>query len=167
MYYIKLIAASLLGAVAAAALQERRVRRSHYDSAFGMLTRAGVDARLRGVRGSFDVLFVDLDHVHELNEALGYGEVDKRIRAAFQLRRGDAQLVGRWYSGDEILIIAPAGDGAGLAERLAERLRAQGLSATIAVAAGGAQRAIAQAAAQVQQAKRAGERGCILIGGAR
>lgn len=160
---LKIIAAALLGAGIAAALQERRVRRSHYDPAFGMLSRAGVDARLRGVKGAYDVLFIDLDHVHEL----GYPAVDARVRAAFQLRRGDAQLIGRWYSGDEILVIAPAGDGVGLAQRLAQRLAAQGLSATIAVAGGGAQRAIAQAAAEVQQAKRAGVRGCVLGGGAR
>jgi GGDEF domain-containing protein len=162
---IKLILAATLGAAAATLAQERRLARAHYDDAFGMLTRAGLEARLDRMTSAVDVLFCDLDHIHDLNARLGYTEVNALIRSAFQLRRGDAILIGRYFSGDEIILVAPAGDGRGLAERLQLRLGAVGLSATIAVASATPRSAIRQASEQVRLAKTADQRGCV-VGGA-
>lgn len=161
---IKLLAAATIGATAAYLAQERRVRAAHFDPAFGMLTRAGLDARLDRLSSAVDILFVDIDQVHELNTRLGYNEVDRLIRSAFVMRSGDAIIVGRWYSGDEIIVVAPTGDGQGLAERLQLRLGAVGLSATIAVASAAPRAAIESAKTQVQVAKRNGVRGCVVGG---
>lgn len=158
----RLILAATLGASLAWLLQERRVQAAHYDEAFGMLTRAGLDAKLRRLTTEVDVLFIDLDRIHELNAELGYTEVDKLIRQAFALRSTDA-IVGRHYSGDEIVIITRRGDGAGLSERLTARLATAGLSATIAVVAASPRDAIQAAAREVQAAKAAGIRGEVLL----
>lgn len=162
--YIKLLAAATIGATIAYLAQERRIKAAHYDEAFGMLTRQGLDARLDRLTSAVDVLFVDLDQIHELNARLGYTEVDRMVRSAFQLRRGDALIVGRYYSGDEIILVAPTGDGKGLAERLQVRLGAVGLSATIAVASAAPRSAIETAKIQVQAAKASGTRGCVIGG---
>ena len=162
MYHIfKLIAAATLGALAAGLAQETRVRAREMDTAYGVLNRAGVEARLRRLRGAVDVLFIDLDHMHDLNGELGYAEVDRRIRQALELRRRDV-LIGRWYSGDELVVIATAGDGAGLAERLSARMAAVGLSATIALVSASPRHAIETAMRHVQTAKADGIRGQVL-----
>lgn len=162
--YLKLLAAATLGAAAAYLAQERRIKAAHYDTAFGMLTRAGLDAKLRRLHTEVDVLFVDLDRIHELNEQRGYAEVDRLIRQAFALRVGDT-IIGRHYSGDEIVVICRRGDGAGLAERLTIRLADFGLSATISVKTASPREAILRAANEVQAAKRNGVRGCVVGGG--
>ena len=162
MYSImKLLIAAALGAATAAALQERRIARAHYDEAFGMLTRQGLDAKLNRLTTEVDVLFIDLDHIHELNTALGYTEVNRLVRQAFAVRASDT-LIGRWQSGDELVVITRRGDGVGLSERLTARLASLGLSATIAVAAASARDAIHAASKQVQAAKANGVRGEVL-----
>lgn len=152
----------LISAALAAAVQERRVRSREWDSSFGMLTRAGVDARLRRLRG-VDVLFLDIDGMGNLNASLGPDEVNRLVRLAFQLRRGDAILIGRWFSGDEIVVAVPRGDGQALATRLLARLRSFGLSATIAVeSAETPEQAIDAAKARVYAAKQCGARGQVV-----
>ncbi len=157
--------AAIAGAALAAIVQERRIRRLEFDTAYGMLTRSGVEARLRWLRGPADVVFLDLDHIHDLNSRLGHTEVDRLIREAFQLRETDIVLVGRWYSGDEIVIVVKPGQGAGLAARLLARLHSFGLSATIAVepaARGQTVQAARKAAERVEQSKTSGGRNRVL-----
>lgn len=162
---LKLAAAAAAGAGAAWALQQRRLEQARYDRTFGMLNRAGLDAYLARVRGACDVVFVDLDNVHALNDTLGPAELDRRVRLAFGgLRRSDSIAIGRWYSGDEIVILAALGDGPGLAQRLTQLLAEQQLGATIAIQSTGPVPAIAAAQRRVLLAKRAGDRGRILIG---
>ena len=51
------------------------------------------------------VAFIDLEDIHGLNHRLGYTEVDQRIKAMFSLPFRRSDLVARWYSGDEIVIL--------------------------------------------------------------
>lgn len=77
-----------------------------WDSAFGMWTR-GAFLQFCEVmpRGPRVLAFMDLNHIHELNEALGYSEVDRRVKATFALPLRRSDVVARWYSGDEIVIL--------------------------------------------------------------
>jgi len=76
------------------------------------------------------VAFIDLDDIHGLNEQLGYSEVDRRVKAAFSVSFRRSDVMARWYSGDEIVILFDA-DMIG-AERKVEELEKsahnQGLS---------------------------------------
>jgi GGDEF domain-containing protein len=130
---LSLLAGLVAGAALTALRGRRTVRSLEIDPAYGILTRSGAERRLARLRQPLDVVFLDIDHMHRLNAELGYEEANRLIRLAFQLRRNDAVLVCRWYSGDEILILTRSGDGAGLAERLRTRLASFGLSATIGV----------------------------------
>jgi GGDEF domain-containing protein len=136
-----------------------------FDAGYGVLTRQGLDRQWRQAGRAaltFEIVFMDLDALHQANERLGYDEVDRRIRASFGLRATDV-LIARWYSGDEIVAIVPVGDGHGTAERIQARLQANGLSMTCAIVP--AQRHLAEAvkvaAAKVQAAKADNRRGTI------
>ncbi len=77
-----------------------------WDSVFGMWTRTAFLQFCRVMpRGLRTVVFIDLDRVHDLNESVGYAEVDRRVRAAFAIPLRSSDIVGRWYSGDEIVIL--------------------------------------------------------------
>lgn len=155
--------AALAGAALAAVVQERRVRQREYDTAYGVLNRSGVEARLRRLRGSVDIVYFDMDHFHELNAELGQEEVDRLMRQALCLRESDVMFIGRWKSGDELIIVVKAGQGTALARRLQERLKSFGLSATIGVTpARNYHQAILAAYETVAAAKQANSRGRVL-----
>lgn len=107
------------------------IRGLSWDTAFGMWTRGAFLQFCQIMpRGTRTIVFLDLDHMHVLNEKLGYSSVDRRISATFGglFRRSD--VVARWYSGDEIVILFDAGREAALrkVDQLAQSGRAQGLS---------------------------------------
>lgn len=83
-----------------------QIRALSWDSAFGIWTR-GAFLQFCEVmpRGQRVLAFMDLNHIHELNEALGYSEVDRRVKATFTLPLRRSDVVARWYSGDEIVIL--------------------------------------------------------------
>lgn len=85
---------------------ENRICDLSIDKAFGILTRNGIDERIKTIKGLFNVIFIDFDNVHNLNKINGYNNINnlfKRIFGTFKFRRDD--LVGRWFSGDEIIIV--------------------------------------------------------------
>ena len=98
------------------------VKRLSHDDAFGILTRQGLMASCKKGGTCKAVVFLDFDRIHELNQELGYENVNQRIRRTFSLhvRRTDVCL-GRWYSGDEILVMVDGGRTA--AEAVLDRLR--------------------------------------------
>lgn len=112
---------------------EHAIRALSWDDTFGMLTRQGLlhaaSVQPRGIR---PVIFLDLDGIHTLNQQLGYEEVNRRIHATFQdagLRHSD--IIGRWYSGDEIVIITD-GDPQAIIDKLTHAARTHGISFTYA-----------------------------------
>lgn len=112
------------------------------------------------------VIFFDFDKIHDLNEQLGYIEVDRRIAtvlAGFRKSRQDT-VSYRWYSGDEIVITVPSREAQATAQRLQLAITAQGLSATIAIAesSGNLLDTVRTASDRVQAAKAAGIRGQIV-----
>lgn len=86
-------------------LQEQ-VEQLSWDTAYGMWTRPAFirfcQVMPRNIR---HLAFIDLDHIHALDKELGYTEVDRRIRETFAVPFRRSDLVARWYSGDEIVIL--------------------------------------------------------------
>ena len=109
----------------------KEVRRLSHDDAFGILTRQGLVAASRNGGGRRAVVFLDFDRIHELNQELGYENVNQRIKAVFNqpVRSSDIRL-GRWWSGDECVVLVDGSIDA--ARAVVNRLRAhaqqQGLS---------------------------------------
>jgi GGDEF domain-containing protein len=127
VYSILVLSIVLVLAAAAYIWHLRRtVQALSYDSAYGMLTRAGGEQALRRLRGPVDVVFFDIDRMHDLNSRLGYERVNSLIRAAFHVRSKDI-LICRYFSGDELLAVVRAGDGEGFARRISQSLALQPL----------------------------------------
>jgi GGDEF domain-containing protein len=110
---------------------EKRVQELSWDEPFGMWTRGAFLQFCRVMpRGERVVVFIDLDDIHDKNILLGYGEVDKRIKAAFDIPMRRSDIVARWYSGDEIVVLFDS-DRAGAIKKVQEirsNAAAQGLS---------------------------------------
>ena len=134
---IRKLVGRLFGFDAEIAHLERKVKELGWDQCFGMFTRpAFLEICRMQPRVTRAVVFLDFDRIHELNHEVGYEEVNRRIRAVFDgsLRRSD--LVGRHFSGDEVVVVLDTDDRA-IAHKLLEGLRNRagehGLSFTYAL----------------------------------
>ena len=110
-----------------------QVEELSWDEPFGMLTRGAFLQHCRVMpRGRRVVAFIDLDEIHSLNRDLGYTEVDKRVKSTFSIPFRRSDLVARWYSGDEIVILFDCDvDGAELKIfQIREAARKNGLAFT-------------------------------------
>ena len=113
-----------------------RVRELSWDSAYGMYTRpAFLQFSMVMPRGTRWVAFIDLDKIHTLDQELGYTEDDRRIKATFSMNFRRSDVVARWYSGDEIVILFDSDrEGADRKmEELALSARHEGLSFKFAI----------------------------------
>jgi GGDEF domain-containing protein len=91
-------------------LLQSRIDELSWDQPFGMWTRTAFLQFCRIMpRGTRTVIFIDLDRVHNLNSQLGYTKVDEMIKKAFDISFRRSDLVARWYSGDEIIILLDTG----------------------------------------------------------
>lgn len=111
-------------------LQEQIAQLS-MDPVFGMWTRnAFLQFSHIMPRGLRVVVFLDLDNLHQLNEQYGYENVNQRIRAIFAIPFRRSDLVARWFSGDEIVILFDADEEFALRKigQLEEAARQQGMS---------------------------------------
>jgi GGDEF domain-containing protein len=112
--------ANLLGVTRRIEDLEQRVRELSWDAPFGMWTRNAFRQFCRVMpRSRRSVAFVDLENIHALNGRLGYAEVDRRIRTSFAIPFRSSDIVARWYSGDEIVILFDS-DAAGAERKLGE-----------------------------------------------
>jgi hypothetical protein len=102
--------------------------------------------------------------MHSLNEQHGYEGVNALIRSAFEaVRATDTLVIGRWFSGDEMVIVVPAGSETRVASRLLACLAQNSLSGTVAVSAVASfHTAVEVASSAVQAAKAAGIRGVLV-----
>lgn len=143
---------------------------AHTDPVWGVLTRTGMEYHMHQLQPGYDLLYVDIDNMHDANTAYGHEGTDRRVRqalASLQMRRGDFMLSGRWLCGDELIFLLPGGTGSGAAGRLLAAFQAAGLGATIAVVPGAVnyRAAIDSAQHTVEESKRNGSRGRVLAGG--
>jgi GGDEF domain-containing protein len=84
----------------------RKLEELSWDSVFGMWTRTAFLQFCRVMpRGVRTVVFIDLDGIHALNESLGYAEVNRRVKTTFAIPLRSSDIVARWFSGDEIVIL--------------------------------------------------------------
>jgi len=84
----------------------QQIKELSWDDTFGMWTRAAFLQFCSIMpRGKRVVVFIDMDDIHNLNYRCGYTEIDKRIKETFSIPFRRSDLVARWYSGDEIVIL--------------------------------------------------------------
>ncbi len=113
-----------------------RVRELSWDSAYGMYTRpAFLQFAQVMPRDTRFLAFIDLDRIHHLDQELGYTEVDRRIKKTFSMNFRRSDVVARWYSGDEIVILFDSDrEGADRKmEELAKSAHREGLSFKFAI----------------------------------
>ncbi len=108
-----------------------------YDDSFGILNRNGLLRHCRRqARGQERwILFIDIDDMHGMNARLGYEETNRKIRSMFDISRRESDLIGRFFSGDEILCISGTRrkDARALLKRLKIKATGLGISFTSAV----------------------------------
>ena len=95
-----------------------KIKRLSIDEAFGILTRPGLNEKIRKIKKKFHFAFIDFHNVHEMNNKFGYENTNQQFRdifKSFPFRKND--IVGRCFSGDEIIIIIFHGNIKELIER--------------------------------------------------
>lgn len=134
--FLRNLAARIFGFDREISSLRERVRELSWDSAYGMYTRpAFLQFAQVMPRGGRFVAFIDLDKIHTLDQELGYSEVDRRIKATFSMNFRRSDVVARWYSGDEIVILFDSDrEGADRKmEELASSAHREGLSFKFAI----------------------------------
>jgi len=84
----------------------KKIERLSNDKAFGILTRNALEEKINTLN-YFSCLFIDFCNMSKLNRKLGYTKVNEIIKEMFKTIPYDYKelIIGRWFSGDEILII--------------------------------------------------------------
>lgn len=108
-------------------------------SHLGIFSPAAIRRELRLLDTPCDLICIDLRKMHDLNEVLGYGVVNRYFGIFARTRMHDElhvaarshDLRGQW-GGDEVVIACAVGDGTGLIMRLINALNvlSAGLTAT-------------------------------------
>lgn len=73
-----------------------------YDKMFGILTRPALELK---IEGTINACLIDFNNLKKLNQLLGYNKVNARIFKIFEKFKCYGCVCGRWFSGDEILIV--------------------------------------------------------------
>ena len=95
------------------------------DAITGLIGRAAFERRCREVRESFAIISVDIDHLNQLNHALGREAGDNALRSvarALQASTRERDVVGR--TGDDEFTILTIGAATAVVGSVAERMRA-------------------------------------------
>lgn len=129
---------------------------------FGILTRTAIEEiwSQQKTLPNLAIGFLDVDDLKHVNLALGYDEVNKRLAEAFRLVR-EGETIARFFSGDELIILAPQSSILAICHRVQAALKSQGMSATIVATLYQGQDSLAEAAQSanrlVQQCKLTGK----------
>lgn len=76
------------------------------DKHFGIFTRNYIDFVLRYSPKEYSIIIVDFDHVKQMNISLGYKATNDIFRRMFMsFHRQTNAIIGRWFSGDEIVLL--------------------------------------------------------------
>ena len=82
---------------------EKIISKLTVDSSFEIFTRAGLEYNMRG---EYNCLFIDFKDISILNSTYGYNHVNKLICEIFKRFTLRHVLIGRLFSGDEIVILS-------------------------------------------------------------
>lgn len=102
---------------------------------FEILTRAGLELEWDRVKVGypcFDVLYFDIDNLKQLNTTHSITGANRMIREAFACIR-QTEIVGRWFSGDEFVVICVGSQSRRILARLEASFATQGISFTSAI----------------------------------
>lgn len=101
---------------------------------YGVLTRTALeeDWKYQRLIEDLAICFFDIDYLKLLNTELGQDETNRRINQAFSLARRD-EVIGRFFSGDEFVILAPKNQIVAACNRVMKALNKNGISATAVV----------------------------------
>ncbi len=83
---------------------QKLIKKLSYDKAFGILTRPALDIEIEKMK-RFDCCLIDFNNLKSLNQLLGYNKVNKIIFSIFEEFKSSNCIIGRWFSGDEVLIV--------------------------------------------------------------
>lgn len=75
------------------------------DKSFGILTRGVLEETISHLKCPFNAIFIDFDSIHDLNNEMGYEKVNTQFRNMFSSFEDNVSVIGRWFSGDEIVMI--------------------------------------------------------------
>lgn len=149
---------------------QAQIKRYQTCPTYGILTRAGLEDEWLTARliPGLAIAFFDLDNLKHANTTLGYEEVDRRLFEVFSLaRRGE--IFGRFFSGDEFVLLAPMYEIEKPVARIMEALKERGLSATVAIAPHSGEESLAAAtktaSQKVQELKSCNNRGVVYFCG--
>jgi len=82
------------------------VERLSLDPVFNVLTRAALELKVRELNAPFNAIFIDFDDIKNMNEENGYEWVNESIAKTLSALKGSKELCGRWFSGDEVVLIS-------------------------------------------------------------
>jgi len=85
---------------------DKNLIRLSTDSSFGILNRSGIELKMGMNKNPFNAIFIDFSDIKTLNEKHGYEEVNKKICKKLGKLKNENHIIGRWFSGDEIIIIS-------------------------------------------------------------
>lgn len=110
-----------------------QIQKLHFCPSYGCLNRQGVDVQWQRHKNKSNqsLIFLDLDNIHQCNEKWGYSVVDAKIKASLKCRKNE--LLRRWYSGDELIIILPTQEALATCNRIQNQLENNGLSGNFAI----------------------------------
>lgn len=122
---------------ATAAYFQSVIKQHEICPVYKILTRTALEMRWKAIKHhpNLAIAFLDVDKLKQANTFYGQAECNRRLAAALSVLREHEkfEMSGRFYYGDEVAIIAPAGDIDKPINRVMAALRENGLSATIAV----------------------------------
>ncbi len=75
-----------------------------YDKMFGIMTRPALDLELKN-KNKFNCCLIDFNNLKKLNQLIGYNKVNSIIFNIFNEFKKSECICGRWFSGDEVLIV--------------------------------------------------------------
>lgn len=136
---------------------------AEFDVVWGIYKREGLERRMAHLRAGMAVIVIDIDGMHQANDAYGHEGVDRRVTRIMAAVRTDDTLAGRWQAGDELVLFCHQDDAIGLAQRLLSEFRTDAMSATAAIVFEPTHAGVAIGQAQIEAAKRANRRGRVYV----
>ncbi len=116
---------------------KQRLKTHRTCAVYGILTRTALEEDWIEQKRTPDlaICFMDIDDLKLKNSELGQDETNRRIAKAFSLaRKGEVvEVVGRFFSGDEFVILTPKAHIFAVCDRVMSALSNHGMSATAAI----------------------------------